>query len=191
MGRLRHVRDHNAKEFVITDKTGMLREVLAGFNEHDLDAIMSNFSEDCVFEAPRGPDPWGRRFVGKDEVRQGLAARFEGIPDVRYLEDDHFACGTRGVSGMDDQRIRTTEGVRIDVRGCDIWTSETTGRSSAKTVTGRFGSPDPARRDFGHRLCSPPAARRLQTAALDESRGREAEIDGTCTGAPTQTQFYP
>jgi hypothetical protein len=31
-------------------------------------------------------------------VRRGLAARFEGIPDVHYGEDDHFVCGNRGVS---------------------------------------------------------------------------------------------
>src|SRR5215469_11804636 len=59
-----------------------LQQVLDGFNRHDLDAIMSHFAEDCVFEAPRGPDPWGRRFAGKDQVRRGLAARFQGIPDV-------------------------------------------------------------------------------------------------------------
>jgi len=33
-----------------------LRQVLDGFNKHDLDAIMSHFAEDCVFESPRGPD---------------------------------------------------------------------------------------------------------------------------------------
>ena len=32
--------------------TTMLRDVLDGFNAHDLDAIMSHFSEDCVFETP-------------------------------------------------------------------------------------------------------------------------------------------
>ncbi|HET9312087.1 MAG TPA: nuclear transport factor 2 family protein, partial [Actinomycetota bacterium] len=93
-----------------------LRQVLEGFNEHDLDAIMTHFAEDCVFDAPRGPDPWGRRFVGKDEVRRGLAARFEGIPDVHYGEDDHFASGARGVS---EWTITGTDldGERIEVRG--------------------------------------------------------------------------
>ena len=52
----------------------VLTEVLEAFNRHDLDAIMAHFAEDCVLETPRGPDPWGRRFVGKSEVRRGLAA---------------------------------------------------------------------------------------------------------------------
>jgi ketosteroid isomerase-like protein len=103
-----------------------LRRVLDAFNEHDLDAIMAHFAEDSVFESPRGPDPWGRRFVGKDEVRRGLAARFEGIPDVHYGEDDHFVCGSRAVS---EWTITGTDldGNRIEVRGCDLWTFGTDG----------------------------------------------------------------
>jgi ketosteroid isomerase-like protein len=102
-------------------KTELLREVLAAFNAHDLDAIMVHFADDCVFEAPRGSEPWGRRFVGKNEVRGGLAARFEGIPDVGYTDDDHFACGNRGVSEWTISGT-TTGGERIEVRGCDLWT---------------------------------------------------------------------
>jgi ketosteroid isomerase-like protein len=75
-----------------------LKAILDAFNRHDLDAIMSHFAEDCVFESPRGPDRWGRRFVGRQAVRDGLAARFEGIPDVHYGDDQHFVCKDRGVS---------------------------------------------------------------------------------------------
>ena len=59
---------------------GELREVLDAFNRHDLDGIMTFFADDAVFESPRGPHPWGTRFKGKEAVRKGLAARFEGIP---------------------------------------------------------------------------------------------------------------
>jgi ketosteroid isomerase-like protein len=99
----------------------MLRQVLDGFNKHDLDAIMAHFADDCVFESPRGPDRFGHRFVGKDQVRLGLAARFQGIPDVHYGDDDHFACGTRGVSEWTISGT-TVDGERVDVRGCDLWT---------------------------------------------------------------------
>lgn len=99
----------------------LLQRVLDAFNAHDIDAIMEHFAEDCVFDSPRGPDPWGRRFVGKAEVRRGLAARFEGIPDVSYSESDDFACGHRGVS---EWTLTGTDldGNRIEVRGCDLWT---------------------------------------------------------------------
>jgi taurine dehydrogenase small subunit len=112
-------------------RVDVLREVLDAFNRHDLDAIMAHFAEDCVFDAPRGPERWGRRFVGKAEVRRGLAARFEGIPDVRYGDDDHFVSGGRGLS---EWRITgtTVEGVTVDVRGCDVWTFDADGRITRK-----------------------------------------------------------
>ncbi len=76
-----------------------LRDVLDRFNQHDLDGILASFAHDAVFESPRGPHPWGTRFEGKEAVRQGLAARFEGIPDVHYGDDRHFVCGDRGATG--------------------------------------------------------------------------------------------
>ena len=99
----------------------VLTEVLDAFNRHDLDAIMALFAEDCVLETPRGPDPWGRRFVGKSEVRQGLAARFEGIHDVHYEGGGHFVSGDRGLSEWTISGT-TVEGEPIEVRGCDLWT---------------------------------------------------------------------
>ena len=38
-----------------------LKAVLDAFNRHDLEAIMSFFSPDCVLEMPRGHEPWGTR----------------------------------------------------------------------------------------------------------------------------------
>jgi ketosteroid isomerase-like protein len=99
----------------------MLERVLDGFNRHDLDAIMAEFADDCVFESPRGPDPWGRRYVGKEEVRAGFAARFAGIPDVRYRGEADFVTGDRGVSEWTLSGT-TVDGERVEVRGCDLWT---------------------------------------------------------------------
>jgi steroid delta-isomerase-like uncharacterized protein len=102
-----------------------LRAVLDAFNRHDLEAIMRHFADDAVFETPRGPDPWGTRFVGAEAVRAGLAKRFSGIPDVHYGDDDHFvsADGARGVSEW-TLTGTTTEGERLEVRGCDLWAFE-------------------------------------------------------------------
>ena len=99
----------------------VLARMLDGFNAHDLDAIMALFTEDCVFESPRGPEPWGRRFEGQGAVREGLGARFTTIPDVHYGEGSHFVSGDRGVSEW-TLTGTTNDGVRLEVRGCDIWT---------------------------------------------------------------------
>lgn len=103
---------------VVTVET--LEQVLAAFNRHDLDAIMAFFAEDAELELPRGPEPWGTRLVGKAAVREGLASRFAGIPDVHYSEDRHMVCGERGVS---EWLLTGTSmaGERIAVRGCDHW----------------------------------------------------------------------
>jgi ketosteroid isomerase-like protein len=99
----------------------MLRAIAAAFDRHDLDAIMAHFADDAVFEAPRGPEAWGRRAIGAEAVRQAFAARFAGIPDVRYQQDDHFVDGDPGASEWTLSGT-TTEGRRIEVRGCDLWT---------------------------------------------------------------------
>jgi ketosteroid isomerase-like protein len=97
----------------------VLQQFLDAFNRHDLDAIMDCFAAECVLETPRGPDPWGRRYVGREEVRAGLASRFTGIPDVHYGEDHHWVSGDRGVSTW-LLTGTTTAGQRLAVRGCDL-----------------------------------------------------------------------
>ncbi len=97
-----------------------LEEILEAFNRHDLDAIMTFFTEDCTFDMPRGPHPWGTRYVGKEGVREGLGSRFKGIPDVHYGDDIHWVCGNRGVSEW-TLTGSTTSGTRVEVRGCDLW----------------------------------------------------------------------
>ena len=99
--------------------TAVLEEFLAAFNEHDLDAIMEFFSDDCEFLMPRGRDPWGSRYVGKPAVREGLATRFEGIPDVHYGDDNHWLSGDLGVSTW-MLTGTTTKGEQIAVRGVDL-----------------------------------------------------------------------
>jgi ketosteroid isomerase-like protein len=103
------------------DTKGMLKAIAKAFDEHDLDGIMAHFADDAVFEGPRGTEPWGTRWVGREEVREGFAARFAGIPDVRYRQDQHFVDGDRGASEWTLSGM-TTDGQRIEVRGCDLWT---------------------------------------------------------------------
>ncbi len=109
-----------SQEMTITKET--MKQVLEAFNRHDLDAIMEFFSEDCSFDFPRGPEPWGQRFAGKAQVREALAGRFKGIPDVHYGDDIHWvsADGGRGVSEW-TLTGTTTSGVKLNVRGCDLW----------------------------------------------------------------------
>ncbi len=112
-----HANSHQMKVTVDT-----LKQVLDAFNRHDTDAIMEYFSDDCSFDFPRGPEPWGQRFIGKAQVRAGLASRFKGIPDVHYGDDQHWISddGTQGVSEW-TLTGTTAAGIKLKVRGCDLW----------------------------------------------------------------------
>ena len=103
------------------DAMRMLKAIARAFDAHDLEGIMVHFADDAVFEGPRGGESWGTRFVGRQEIREGFAARFAGIPDIRYQQDEHFVDGDRGASEWTLSGT-TTEGQRIEVRGCDLWT---------------------------------------------------------------------
>lgn len=108
----------NIKRMTITVDT--LKQILEAFNRHDLDAIMEFFADDCSFDSPKGPDPWGKRSIGKEQVREALGGRFTGIPDVHYGDDRHWVAGNMGVSEW-TLTGTTTSGISLKVRGCDLW----------------------------------------------------------------------
>jgi ketosteroid isomerase-like protein len=96
----------------------VLNQLLDAFNRHDLDAIMEHFAEDATLDLPRGSRPWGQRFTGKAAVREGLASRFKGLPDVHYGDARHFVSGNMGFSEW-LLTGTTPGGLRIEVRGTD------------------------------------------------------------------------
>ena len=108
----------------MVDRGGATVETLEAigdaFNAHDLDAIMEFFAEDCSLDMPRGPDPWGQRLTGREAVREGLASRFKGLPDVHYGDARHWVSGNLGVSEW-LLTGTTHDGRPVRVRGCDHW----------------------------------------------------------------------
>lgn len=114
----------NLGDGMTVEEQGILQALdglAAGFNAHDIDAVMQFFAEDCSLDLPRGPEPHGTRFVGRDEVRRGILTRFETTPDVHYGEIENFACGS---TGMSKWLLTGTnlQGEKLSVRGCDFYT---------------------------------------------------------------------
>ncbi|WP_394551603.1 nuclear transport factor 2 family protein [Agromyces sp. MMS24-JH15] len=112
------------------------REVLEGFlgafNAHNLDEIMGYFADDCVFYMPRGAAPRGDAYVGRRDVRAGLATRFAGIPDVHYGDDRHWV-GDDGFGVSEWTLTGTTiSGVRLEVRGVDLLEFDGDGKITRK-----------------------------------------------------------
>jgi steroid delta-isomerase-like uncharacterized protein len=91
------------------------------WNRHDLDALMSMMTDDCVFEASAGPQVDGRRSEGPLAVRAAYAAVFETFPDANWANPRHFIAGNRGVSEWTFTGTQN-DGTRVEVTGCDLFT---------------------------------------------------------------------
>jgi len=82
---------------------------------------MSYFANDAVLEMPRGAEPWGTRFVGKNAVGEGLAGRFSGMPDVHYGQATHCVAADVGISRWTVSGT-TPAGQKVRANGCDFYT---------------------------------------------------------------------
>ncbi len=94
------------------------------FNRQDVDGILDHFSEDCVWVMARGPAvPEGRVCHGKAEIAEVLAARYALIPDMRWVEMQHFIAAD-GARAASEWRVLGTpaDGPAVDWLGCDLWT---------------------------------------------------------------------
>ena len=52
------------------DGEAFVRRFRESWNAHDLDSIVDMFTDDVVFEASFGEEPWGTRAVGKAAARR-------------------------------------------------------------------------------------------------------------------------
>lgn len=101
--------------------TDTLQNFAEAWNRHDIDALMSFMTEDCVFEASAGPDVCGTRYAGHESVRAGFAEVWATFPDAQWRGARHFVCGGRGVSEWTFTGTRA-DGTRVEVNGCDLFT---------------------------------------------------------------------
>ena len=91
------------------------------WNRHDIDAIMTSMTDDCVFDITAGPEVCGKRYEGRDRVRQAVARVFSLWPDAHFGSARHVVCGDRGVSEWIFTGTRA-DGTRTEVNGCDLFT---------------------------------------------------------------------
>jgi len=108
------------------------------WNGHDVAGILSLMTDDVIFEASFGKDPWGARVVGRPAVREFLEDMFRRIPDVRWDEIRHFAHPDLAV--VEWLTTGTPRGsTRYEVQGCDVLALRD-GKIAANVPTGRASS---------------------------------------------------
>jgi steroid delta-isomerase-like uncharacterized protein len=98
----------------------MLEAFGDAWNRHDVDAIMAFMADDCAFETTAGPEPCGKRYEGRERVRQAFGRVFAMFPDAHFGDARHFVAGDRGLSEW--RFTGTRDGARVEVDGCDVFT---------------------------------------------------------------------
>lgn len=101
--------------------TAFLQAFADAWNRHDIDALMSFMTDDCVFEASGGPEVCGTRYEGRAAVRAGYTEVFATFPDAHWADPRHFVYGDRAVSEWTFTGTRA-DGARFEVNGCDLFT---------------------------------------------------------------------
>lgn len=92
----------------------------AAWNRHDIDALMSFMTDDCVFETAAGPDACGTRHTGTEAVRRAFAGAWQAVPDAQWLNGQHFVQGDFGVSQWTFTGT-AADGSRIETDGVDVF----------------------------------------------------------------------
>ena len=91
------------------------------FNAHDVNAILSFMTSDCIFEASAGPEVNGEKFTGHEAVRKAFDDVFTTFPDAHWHNARHFISGDRAVSEWTFTGTKQ-DGSRVEVNGCDLFT---------------------------------------------------------------------
>lgn len=104
-----------------SDVAALLSRYQQAWTDGDIDGIVEMTAPDGVYEASFGPNPWGERFVGPDEVRAALVRMRLGEPggtrheyeETRIIGDCGFAMWRNVVDGPD--------GPTVTMHGADFY----------------------------------------------------------------------
>jgi steroid delta-isomerase-like uncharacterized protein len=98
----------------------LLAEFSDAWNRHDIDALMSFMSDDCVFDTAAGAEACGTRHQGREAVRKAFAAVWQAVPDAQWRDGVHHVAGDFGVSEWTFTGT-AADGSRIEVNGVDLF----------------------------------------------------------------------
>jgi hypothetical protein len=93
----------------------------ASFNRHDVDAIMVDMTDDCIFEIVAPADKGGGRWEGQVAVHAVWESLEEWFPGYHFETEDRFACGDRCTYRW-LLHFRLADGGQEAIRGVDVYT---------------------------------------------------------------------
>jgi ketosteroid isomerase-like protein len=98
-----------------------LAALFDAFNRHDIEAVMSFFAKDCVFNGVAGPEVHGTRFEGSEAIAAAFSGVWGAMKDARWDHHGHFVHGDRAVSEWTFSGTNA-DGSRVEAEGCDLFT---------------------------------------------------------------------
>ena len=73
----------------------LLDEITDAYNKNDIDAVMSFFAEDAVFDHAAGPNINGTRFEGPETIRSIFQGLFNNVESVQWKPIDTRISGDK------------------------------------------------------------------------------------------------
>ena len=73
----------------------LLNSITDAYNKKDIDAVMSFFTEDAVFDHAAGPDINGTRFEGLETIRGIFQGLFNNVETVKWTPIDTRISGDK------------------------------------------------------------------------------------------------
>jgi ketosteroid isomerase-like protein len=96
-----------------------LQAFSAAWARHDIEALMTFFTEDCVYEASVGPEP-GKTYIGREVVQQGIREMLEHDKHGESRGGPMFIFGDKGIAEW-SYVWTESDGRVVEMRGCDIY----------------------------------------------------------------------
>ncbi len=81
----------------VTDSLNMalLDQITEAYNNHDVDAVMSYFAEDAIFDHGAGSEVYGSRFQGHETLRSVFQGLFDNVESVHWASIDTRIAGDK------------------------------------------------------------------------------------------------
>jgi uncharacterized protein (TIGR02246 family) len=91
----------------------------AAWNSGNADLVASYFTEDGVYHASVGPDPLGKSFIGRENIRRGVQAFFDRFPGGKFENLKVAVAGDIGTFEWDFVTMDSS-GRKLRTAGCDL-----------------------------------------------------------------------
>jgi len=91
----------------------------AAWNSGNADLVASFFADDGAYHASVGPEPLGKSYIGKENIRRGVQAFFDRFPNGKF---ENLKVSVAGDIGTFEWDFVTTDanGLTVRTAGCDL-----------------------------------------------------------------------